>query len=186
MARPLYDPTSERALARDAAAGRPDALRELYDRHGADLLRVARGITGSADDADDVLQELFVGLPEALRRFDGRGSLEGWLRTVAARFALRWMRAEGRRTRIPIEPDSGPTTRRDAGTDAGMRVLLGQRIRTAVDELPDALREVFALREIEGFSHAEIARLLDITEGASQVRLHRARAILRQRLRRER
>lgn len=160
-------------LPRRAAAGNPDALSALYERYAATVHRAAHRLTGSRADADDVLQDVFVGLPEALRRFAGRGSLEGWIRKVAIRTALMRMRGTSRRREVPLD-DVAPATAADpaAGVDRAA-------LERALAQLPDSLRVVFVLKEVEGYSHAEIAQLLGIREGASEVRLHRARKSLR-------
>ncbi len=69
-------------LVGQVAAGDADALAALYRLHGAALFRLARRLTASVEDAEDVLHDLFVGLPESIHKYDGRGSLIGWLKPV--------------------------------------------------------------------------------------------------------
>src|SRR3954470_18712109 len=85
------------ALVSRVRAGSPEALAELYSRAGPGLLSLARRLTGSSQDAEDVVHDLFLGLPEALRHYDERGKLEAWLRRVAARLALSRLRSSDRR-----------------------------------------------------------------------------------------
>jgi RNA polymerase sigma-70 factor, ECF subfamily len=160
-------------LLQRAAAGQPDALADLYARYASVVHRAAYRLTASRADADDVLQDVFVGLPEALRHFGGRGSLEGWIRRVAVRAALMRMRGASRRREVPLEGTDAPAA---GDPSAGIDRAVLER---ALSALPDALRVVFVLKEVEGYSHAEIGRLLGIREGASEVRLHRARKSLR-------
>src|SRR5258708_32969367 len=94
---------SESALIRDVATGSAAAITEMYHRYAAGIFRVASRLLGSASDAEDVVQDVFVGLPEAIRKFDGRGRFEGWLRRVAARTTLMRMR-RGRQPR-PVAPE---------------------------------------------------------------------------------
>ena len=89
----LTDPDSLPAIRR----GDPDALGALYDHRAPAILLLARRLLGSAAEAEDLVQDLFVGLPEALAHYQERGSLGPWLRTVATRMAL--MRLRRRRTR---------------------------------------------------------------------------------------
>lgn len=128
-------------------------------------------MTGQVDDAEDVLQDVFLGLPEALRSYAARGSFAAWLYRVAARTALMRLRATCRRreTRL-FESRAAPS---------GAGVVERLTIEAALSSLPESLRIVFVLREIEGYSHAEIGAMLGIREGASKVRLHRARRALR-------
>jgi RNA polymerase sigma-70 factor, ECF subfamily len=167
----VSSPPTPHDLLQQTRAGDPDALAELYRRHGAAVHAVAYRLTASAADADDVLQDVFVGLPEALRRFDGRGSFGGWLRRVAARTALMRMRRSTRRGEVSL-PDDSPAP----ATDAAARV----DIERALAGLAPGLRAVFVLREVEGYSHAEIAEIMGLRAGTSEVRLHRARQRLRQ------
>lgn len=160
-------------LLQRAAAGHPEALAALYERYTAVVHRAAHRLTGSRADADDVLQDVFVGLPEALRRFAGRGSLEGWIRRIAIRTSLMRIRGASRRREVPLD-DARPRASADAAAGVDRAAL-----ERALAALPGALRVVFVLKEVEGYSHAEIARLLGIREGASEVRLHRARKSLR-------
>jgi RNA polymerase sigma-70 factor, ECF subfamily len=165
----------ESALANRVRAGNPEALAELYVHCGPALLSLARRLTGSAQDAEDVVHDLFLGLPEALRHYDDRGKLEQWLRRVAARLALNRLRSAVRRAETILTDQLPPHPK----TLAEDRITLDR----AVDELPDALRTVLVLKMIEGYSHAEIATALGITARASEQRLHRALEILRARLR---
>lgn len=171
------DPTETGLLAR-ARVGDHEALSELFRRYAQQVLDVAFRLTRSSDEADDVLQDIFVGLPEALRGFDGSGTLGAWLRRLAARAALLRMRAEQRRTkwqqRAALE---GRAEERPVAVESRLT------LQRTLDRLPADLRAVYVLKEVEGYSHGEIAGLLGITEGASEVRLHRARRFLRDRLR---
>jgi len=170
------DPSSAR-LAAAAARGEPDALAGLYSRYAKELLAVAYRLLQSRADAEDVVHDVFVGLPEALRRYQERGSLGAWLRTVTARVALMRLREQHARRLEALDDElASPNASR---TDASITVE--QALRT----LPPGLRAVLVLKEIEGFTHVEIAAMLDISVGASEVRLHRALKTLRARLLKE-
>jgi RNA polymerase sigma-70 factor (ECF subfamily) len=150
--------------------GSPEALAELYRRHGPALFRLAYRLTGSRDDAEDVLHDVFVGLPEALEHYEERGRLDAWLRRVTARVALMRQRNARRRPVIRLEDADLP------GASAHEPPI---DLQAAVDALPTKLRSVLVLKEIEGYSHAEIAEMLDISAVASRVRLLRAMRRLR-------
>jgi RNA polymerase sigma-70 factor, ECF subfamily len=160
------------ALVDRARAGSPEALAVLYRAHGAGLYRLAYRLTGTREDGEDVVHDVFVGLPEALGRYEERGNLAGWLKRVTARVALGRVRSRTRRREVPLdlaEPGSEPL----AATD-------GIALQVAVSQLPGRLREVIVLKEIEGYSHREVAELLGISVVASRVRAHRGLARLRQ------
>ncbi|HEX8245674.1 MAG TPA: sigma-70 family RNA polymerase sigma factor [Longimicrobium sp.] len=166
---------TEAELIDAARAGSADALAALYTAHAQPVFALAWRLTGSRADAEDVLHDVFVGLPEALRRYAERGSFGAWLRRVAARTALMRLRSGRRRREVDLE---------QAG-ERSVEPADGGAVRDlwrAVAELPDGLRAVFVLKEVEGHTHAEVASLLGITPGASEVRLHRALRKLRERL----
>ena len=145
-----------------------DRIEELYRRHAGALMAVAYRLLMSRADAEDVVHDLFVGLPEALRKYEERGSMEGWLKRIVVRLALSRIRA---RRDVPL--DAAELTVQP-GDPVG-RVA----IQRALADLSPSLRAVLVLKEIEGFSHAEIGAMLGISVGASEVRLHRALRQLR-------
>jgi RNA polymerase sigma-70 factor, ECF subfamily len=159
------------ALARNGDA---IGLGGLYDRCAARLLRVAWRLTGCTEDAEDVVHDVFVGLPEALRAYVERGSFDGWLAQVTARAALMRIRRGRRRRESGIENGFDI----ESGVRADLQAEYGD-LERQINALPDSLRDVFVLREIEGFSHDEIGALLDISPGASRVRLTRGLELLR-------
>lgn len=173
---PLQDAIAigeERALLDEAAAGSTDALARLFELHSAQVHLVAYRLTMSADEAEDVVQDVFIGLPEALTAYARSGSFAGWLRAVTVRTTLMRMRS-GRRREEAVK-------RAGAGKESALSNFLLDRmaIATALAALPDDLRVVFMLSDIEGYTHAEIGKLLGIRTGTSEVRLHRARRKLR-------
>lgn len=162
---------SDARLVADAARGYPDALGELYSRYAKQLLAVAYRLLQSREEAEDVVHDVFVGLPEALRRYEERQSLGAWLRTVTARVALMRLRKQNARPMAALDEQSLPA--KPSTVDAALT------IEQALRALSPSLRAVLVLKEIEGFTHAEIAAMLDISVGASEVRLHRALQTLR-------
>jgi RNA polymerase sigma factor (sigma-70 family) len=170
-------PTTAADLVVRARSGDATALTEVYERFGDRLMALAFRLTGSQQDAEDVLHDVFLGLPEALAKYDERGSFESWVKRVTARVALSKIRTREREREVDladvhIAPESG----------AMHRLTDLVAVQRAIDALPDTLRVVFVLREVEGYSHAEIAAVLEISTNASEVRLHRAIRALRQTL----
>jgi RNA polymerase sigma-70 factor, ECF subfamily len=157
------------AAERVGDADASDRIEELYRRHANALMAVAYRLLMSTADAEDVVHDLFVGLPDALRKYEERGSMESWLKRIVVRLALSRIRA---RRDVPLEV--APELTVQAG-DPADRVA----IQRALADLSPSLRAVLVLKEIEGFSHAEIAGMLGISVGASEVRLHRALRQLR-------
>jgi RNA polymerase sigma-70 factor, ECF subfamily len=153
-----------------AAGGDLPALGALYDRYATMLLAVAYRLLMSQADAEDVVHDVFLGLPEALRRYEERGALAGWLKRVTVRVALSRLRHDDVRATQALDA-SFAVPSHDAA--------VGIDLRAAVAALPPTLRAVLVLKEIEGYSHAEIADMVGISVAASKVRLHRALRALR-------
>lgn len=162
-------------LIRQTAAGDPDGIAGLYRLYCGRLLRLSWRLTGSRHDAEDIVHDLFLGLPEAIRSFEHRGNFAGWLNRVATRMALMRMRSARRRREASLE-DSQPVV--SDSLSAEDRPDLDQHIAA----LPTTLRAVLVLRQIEGYSHEEVGALLGISPGASRVRFNRALQRLRQRM----
>ena len=172
--RPLDDPS--RALLAAVRGGDAAALGRIYASHADIVFRVALRLLGDRDAAEDVLQDVFVGLPHALRAYAEQGRFDAWLKRVAVRTALMNRRAEDRRREESLPDDVASIGPRE-DIDPTDRLA----IRTAIDALPRDLRVVFILKEVEGYAHAEIGQLLGITSGASAARLFRAWQALHQR-----
>lgn len=167
-------PTAVANLVARTRTGDVAALTEVYERYGDALMALAFRLTGSQADAEDVLHDVFLGLPEALAKYDERGAFESWIKRITARVALSKLRARRREREVDlvdehVAPESG----------AMHRLTDLVAVQRAIEALPDTLRVVFVLREVEGYSHAEIAALLEISTNASEVRLHRAIRALR-------
>lgn len=158
-------------------AGDTAALGELFVAYGDLVYRAALRLTGHDADAQDVTQDVFVGLRDTVRGFTGASaSFPAWIRRVAVREALMHMRSGRRRREVDVEnvvalfaPDDTPLE----------RITLERALALVSDDY----RTVFLLKEVEGYDHAEIAELLGISVRNSEVRLHRARRKLREILR---
>jgi len=158
------------------AEGSREALGSLYRRYADDVYRLAYRLTGTRADAEDTLQDVFVGLPRALGRYREEGRFLSWLRQVTARTALSRMRT---RARTRFEPlDAAELPARETAGDTVERITLAR----ALADMPEPLRLVFLLKEVEGYDHAEIGTLLSIRPGAARVRLHRAWRFLEERI----
>lgn len=168
---------NEAGLVAEARTGDADALAELFRRYGDQVYEVAVRITASPHDAQDVTQNVFVGLPEALGGYSGTGTLAAWIRRIATRTALLSIRQQKRQARW--ERKAGRQRSRAEPPD---QVEARMTLWWALKRMPEDLRVVYVLKEIEGYSHEEIGELLGVSTGASSVRLHRARRFLKDRL----
>jgi RNA polymerase sigma-70 factor, ECF subfamily len=173
-------------LVQRILTGELELFELLMRRSNPRLFRVARAIVGDDDEAEDVLQQTYLNAFAQLRSFEGRARLSTWLTRIAANEALARVRQRRRLVSADDEeeimwqqePDrQRPTPETDAASQE-LRKILEQ----ALDELPPHHRTILVLRDVEELSTLEAASCLGITEESAKVRLHRARAQLRQRL----
>lgn len=153
------------------ALGDPGALAEIYEAYGASAYRLAVRISGSRSEAQDVVQDLFLGLSSTVTSYRGEGNFSAWFRTCAARQALLHMRRRQRRREVRLDPNCVSTT-----PPCSLDTI---ELDGAVSRLPATLRVVLVLREVEGFSCEEVERMLGISPSACRMRLMRARRRLR-------
>jgi len=168
------EPPSDAGLVARVRARDPDALSAVYHRHAAAMLTLAARLLGSASEAEDVVQDLFVGLPEALGHYRESGQFPAWLRRILVRLVLMRLRAERRRREADFH-EASTLSAFPAGCSGDQADLA-----LALMQLPEDQRVVVVLKAIEGYSHDEIAELLGIRRNSSEVRFHRALQRLRQ------
>jgi len=175
--------TDEELLA-DARRGDHGAFHRLIDRHADGLFRLAFRLVGSTADAEDVLQEAFVGAFEQMGRFEGRSTVKTWLSRILVRQTARFHRRRSRRRTLPLplagdggdEPDVRGST--SVSDDANRRLDVDRALR----QLSPEHREVVVLREFGGMSYSEMGEALGIPVGTVESRLHRARQALKEAL----
>ncbi len=184
--------TDEDGLVRALKAGDPAAFTQMVERYAGTVYNLAlRLMDNNPGEAEEVLQETFISAFRGLEGFQARSKLSTWLYRIAYNAALMRLRKRQLPTVSIDEPltneEGDPIPRQlvDWGS-APDRILLHGELRHVLDEaikaLPETLRSVFVLRDIEGLSTAETAEILGLTETNVKVRLHRARLALRERL----
>jgi len=163
-----------RSLVAKARAGDQGALEQVYRAYQAGVYSLARRLTRSPEDAEDVLQETFLEVCRSIGRWRGDGSLWGWIRTIAASKALmRYRREKVRATEELDDVLSEQIGKRDL--DVPERLDLEQ----ALERLPRRSRAVVWLHDVEGYTHEEIAELMGMTTSFSKSQLARAHQRLR-------
>jgi RNA polymerase sigma-70 factor, ECF subfamily len=189
-------------------AGDEDAFMDIVMRYTPLMRRIALGYVRSPAVADEVVQEAWLGVLTGLDRFEGRSSLKTWILRIVVNQARTRAQREGRTlpfsalARSDDEADDGPAVDPGRFNAAGgwlnppadwralpeERLLAGETLRViqaAADALPPRQREVFLLRDVEGWDPAEVAAALELSAGNERVLLHRARAKVRAALERE-
>lgn len=167
---------TDNELIRQAKRGDEAALRALYRRYAPRVYAVVRRIAGDDALADDWSQEAWIRVFRALPGFRGEAAFSTWVHRVAVNSALQGLRARtrhgGRETALPFDragPPPPPT-------------VLRFSLETAMARLPDGMRQVLVLHDVEGFTHDEIGDMLGIAAGTSKSQLFKARAKMREML----
>jgi RNA polymerase sigma-70 factor (ECF subfamily) len=167
-------PADDLELLTKARAGDSAALDELLKRHERSVYRFGLRMCGNEDAARDVLQETLLAAFRNLRSFRGDASLSTWLYQIARSFCLKQRRpadAGEEEARAVASPASPPDERAHAKEMASL-------IQAAIGSLPAEAREALVLRDVEGLSAEEAARVLEVSVPALKSRLHRARLAL--------
>ena len=192
----MIDPTAseEAALVPRLQRGDAAAFEELVRRHGPRLLRVARRMLPTEEDARDAVQDAFVAVFKSIGNFEAHSQLSTWLHRVVINASLMRLRSRRRRPEEDIEEylprflDDGhqversvawPATASEPADSMLERAQLRDLVRASIDMLPETYRVVLLLRDIEELSTEEVAEMLGITANAVKIRLHRARQALR-------
>ena len=180
----ILDPTlSDTVVIERVRRGETALFEVLIRRLNQRLYRIVRAILGDDADVADVLQETYVSAYSCLDQFVGRAKPSTWIVRIAIHAAYaRTHRRELERTAASEAATTHITDTRDPEQVTSGREL-ARLVERAVDSLPEADRVVFVMREIEQLDTAESARLLAISQEAVRVRLHRARAMLRETVR---
>jgi RNA polymerase sigma-70 factor, ECF subfamily len=181
---PSNDGVSDEALVLASGAGDTTALRELFLRHGVRVSRVLRRIRGVDDgDVEDLVQTTFIEVHRSASRFDGRSSVTSWIVGIALNVSRHHVRGETRRrllkTAAARMPEGAPVSSPYQQVAESQRVA---RLLAAIAALPEPMRVVITLADIEGMKGADVARALGVSEGAIWRRLHDARKQLQARM----
>ncbi|MGQ0614567.1 MAG: RNA polymerase sigma factor [Planctomycetaceae bacterium] len=172
----------ENAIVAGLRAGDPEALRRVVELYQGRIFALIYGIVRDSHEVEDIAQEVFLKVFTRIAAFDGRSSLFTWLYRVAANAAKDNVKRRGRRPALRLEEEA---TIRDGGEGPAGSAEREERrrlVRAAIAALPARYRVILVLRELEGLAYAEIASVLEISEGTVESRLHRARARLRRSL----
>lgn len=162
-----------------AASGDRHAFERLYRDNVNRVYAVCVRMCGDPARAEELAQDAFVRAWERLPQFRGDSAFSTWLHRLTVNVVLESQRTE-RRNRARMESEDvidaeQPVTRRELHAEK-------MDLAVAIAALPPGARAVFALHDVEGYRHEEIAEMLDITSGGSKAQLHRARRLLREAL----
>lgn len=175
-----------RLKARDKAA-----LEDLLREHGGRLYGVALQIMRNETDAQEAVQDALITIWNKIDQFEGRSAFTTWLHRVTANAALMKLRKNKKFEQHVALEDDGPdhdlpvlqlADPREGPGDSLVRGELGERVRTAIDALPEPYRTTVLLADVDELPMEEIASAMNVTVPAVKSRLHRGRLALRQAL----
>lgn len=167
----------EAGLVSRTLAGDRSAFGVLAERYAAQARRVARAVVGDPDEADDAAQDGMLSALVKLAQYDARRPFGPWLMRIVANAATDRRRRRKVRRVEPLDPSLvGGGPRPDA---MAVQSELGERLRSALAELPERRRTAVVLFDVEGYSHAEIAGILGIPEGTVRSEVFHGRRRLR-------
>jgi RNA polymerase sigma-70 factor, ECF subfamily len=165
------------ALAAACQAGDLRAYERLYALHGARLKNLARNLLGNPVDAEDAVQDTFLKVQRSIASFRGQSSFVTWTFRILVNTCYDARRSRMRKKEVAADDreESPRPEPREPSAHPSLRIALER----ALAELTRHQRDVFLLYEVEGFRHAEIAAMLEITEAASKNTLFQAKKNLR-------
>lgn len=165
--------TSEAELISGCLLHDRTAQRQLYDRYKNAMYTLAYRITGDFDDANDVLQDSFMDVFRHLNQFRGEATLGAWIKQIV-------IRKSTKKKKIVLWQNLDEYT--GESIDWNEMEINTAHLESAVLSLPDGFRTIFVLAEVEGYTHREIAVMLNISEGTSKSQLFHAKRKLRRML----
>ena len=182
------DADADRAIVAEVLAGNVRAFQTLVERHQARVFHLAKALLRNRADAADIAQEAFVRSYANLKSYRAEGSFTAWIARITNNLAIDFLRRQ--KTRAADEFDETAADRGGVQSQAGLlagqiagdpqaefvRRELGERLETAMAQLPEKHRAILILREVDGLSYEELAQALEIPAGTVMSRLFHARS----------
>jgi RNA polymerase sigma-70 factor, ECF subfamily len=171
-------PPDDAALAAGCLAGDLRAYERLYHRQGARMRNLARNLLGSQTDAEDAVQDTFLKIQRGIGSFRGQSAFVTWTFRILVNTCYDIRRSRMRRKEQAQDDGNENFSRREPRAP-GAHPSLRMALERALTRLTQHQRDIFLLYEVEGFRHAEIATMLEISETASKNTLFQAKKNLR-------
>lgn len=165
----------EAELIKQCIKNNRTAQNELFRKYKDTLFFISLKYCRNEADAEDNLHDAFITIFQKMKSFKNKGSFEGWMKRITIYKAIDKYKVQ---KPVNIEINNDLLQEEEVETDADTNISLDQLLKL-IQELPDQYRLVFNLYQMDGFSHKEIASLLNISEGTSKSNYHRAKLILR-------
>jgi RNA polymerase sigma-70 factor, ECF subfamily len=173
--------SGDAALVARCQAGDVEAFETVYKQHAPRIYSLTTRMAGSAEEGEDLLQDVFLQAYRKLDTFKGDSTLGTWLYRLALNHCLDFVRS--RRAKMTRVTDTLDTEGAMEPVAAPQTPIARLDLERAIERLPEGCREAFVLHDVEGFDHKEVAGMLGIAEGTSKSQVFKARAKLRAYLR---
>lgn len=166
---------TEEALLKGCLSNNAAAQRELYNKYSSKMLSVCYRYAHNREDAEDMLQEGFIKVFLQIHTFENRGAFEGWIRRIIVHTCINILKKNKKfNESVDIIHASGIQVREESVP----AIIQAKQVVECIRMLPIGYRTVLNLYAVEGFSHREIAGMLDIEESTSRSQYTRAKAML--------
>jgi RNA polymerase sigma-70 factor (ECF subfamily) len=181
---------SDLDLIEEFRKGEQGSFEELLSRYSSKVFSLASRLTRNTEDAEEVLQDVFVTVHRKIAGFEGKSSFSSWLYRVTVNAAFMKLRKRKQDLSVSLEDIvqqsqtvAALKSPESAFVDSqSIRNQMLEALEVAIRKLPDEYRPVFILRDVDGLTSREVSKILDLTVPAVKSRLHRSRLMLRRRL----
>ncbi|RKS25804.1 RNA polymerase sigma-70 factor (ECF subfamily) [Flavobacterium endophyticum] len=163
------------SLIKDCIRQKSKAQEELYNRYKDILFVLSLKYCSNEAEAEDNLHNAFIEIFTNIKKYNGSGSFEGWIKRITINKAIDSYKKSYQM--VPIKDDFQDTLIEEKEIDFSLDTIL-----SLIQELPTQYRLVFSLYELDDYSHKEIAQMLEISENTSKSNLHRAKTILKEKI----
>ncbi len=166
---------TEEAILQGCVKNNAAAQKALYDKYSGKMLVVCYRYAPNREDAEDMLQEGFIKVFSQIHTFENRGALEGWIRRIIVHTCINNLK---KNKRFNESVDLIHANSLHVREEAIPSIIQAKEVVECIRQLPIGYKTVLNLYAIEGFSHREIAQMLDIEESTSRSQYTRAKAML--------
>lgn len=170
---------SEKLLIEQCAKNNARAQRQLYDKYAKKMTAVCYRYCGNYETACDLMHDAFVKLFKNIGSYNGDGAFEGWMRRIFVNTSIEFLR---KNDVLKYSADIDEVLDVSDESATAIEQMSAQDILKIIATLPHGFRTVFNLYAIEGYSHAEIAKMMNINEVSSRSQFSRARALLQKKI----
>ncbi len=183
----------DKSLVVRSVKGDREAFGVLVEKYYKKIYNLAYRFVGDTEEANDLAQEIFTAAYQNLKKFRGDAKFSTWLFQIATnrgKNRFKYLKRRGyfiNRSQADSDDDKDSTPRAIPDTSTNPETMLAGKqiqrlVQEAINELDPDHKEIVILRDIEGFSYDEIAQILNLPEGTTKSRLHRARMVVKDKL----